>query len=369
MAKKRANGEGSMCLRPDGRWEISIMLGLQDNGKIRRKSIYGKTQKEVREKHNDFIEKQNRGIVIDENLKMKDWINRWYEDYKGNVRPSTYEGYQYTVAQIQRKMGHMKIAAIKPADIENIIKEYIAEGLSASYVSKIKGMLHQVFRKAEANGFINKNPVALTEKAKLPKSGTKDSFSLTEVNILFKDLPNTRIGHAIRLSIACGLRPQEMLGLTKGHILDDFSTIYIRQAVYLLKGSVHIGDTKNANSVRDIPVPKQAQNSLYFLYKNANNFLLEGMNDMPIHPSTYRKYFKSALKQTNNVRLLTPHCCRHTYMTLLSLTGTSLKTIQALAGQADEITTVRYMHKLDEESIRAVSALSDILANTIKIES
>ena len=367
MAKKRANGEGTIRLRSDGRWEMSVMIGFQDNGKPKRKSIYGKSQKEVREKHQDFIEKQNRGVSIDKRLKMDTWVDKWYEDYKGNVRPSTYEGYQYTVAHIKRKMGHYKIAEIKPIDIENAIKEYIAEGMSASYVSKIKGMLHQILRKAEANGLIDKNPVALTEKAKLPKGGTKDSFSLTEVGKLLTELPDTRIGHAIRLSIACGLRPQEMLGLSKEHVAEDFSTLYIRQAIHLIKGAVQIGDTKNTHSVRDIPVPKNVQVSLQYLYENARNFLLEGMNAMPLHPSTYRKYFESALKQVEEVRLLTPHCCRHTYMTLLSLTGTSLKTIQTLAGQFDEATTVRYMHMLDEESIRAVGALSDILANTANV--
>ena len=45
--KKRANGEGSIRQRPDGRWEARLMAGHQANGRPRVKSFYGKTQKEV----------------------------------------------------------------------------------------------------------------------------------------------------------------------------------------------------------------------------------------------------------------------------------------------------------------------------------
>ena len=51
MAKKRANGEGSIRKRVDGRWEGRYTAGYNDKtGKRIVKNVLGKTQAEVREK-------------------------------------------------------------------------------------------------------------------------------------------------------------------------------------------------------------------------------------------------------------------------------------------------------------------------------
>ena len=55
MAKKRknsrrANGEGSIVQRKDGRWCGVVTLGYKPDGKINRKSVYGHSQAEVLEK-------------------------------------------------------------------------------------------------------------------------------------------------------------------------------------------------------------------------------------------------------------------------------------------------------------------------------
>lgn len=41
---KRANGEGTMRLRPDGRWEYKVMVGYKPDGSAHLKSFYGGTQ-------------------------------------------------------------------------------------------------------------------------------------------------------------------------------------------------------------------------------------------------------------------------------------------------------------------------------------
>ena len=51
MAKKRANGEGSIRKRKDGRWEGRYTAGTDPvTGKAIVKSVLGKTQAEVKEK-------------------------------------------------------------------------------------------------------------------------------------------------------------------------------------------------------------------------------------------------------------------------------------------------------------------------------
>ena len=51
MAKKRANGEGSIRKRKDGRWEGRYTAGHDpDTGKAIIKNVLGKTQAEAKEK-------------------------------------------------------------------------------------------------------------------------------------------------------------------------------------------------------------------------------------------------------------------------------------------------------------------------------
>ena len=56
MAKKRANGEGSIRKRRDGRWEGRYTVGYDENGKVKMKNVLGKTQAEVKEKLKEKIE-------------------------------------------------------------------------------------------------------------------------------------------------------------------------------------------------------------------------------------------------------------------------------------------------------------------------
>jgi hypothetical protein len=48
MAKRRGNGEGTIYKRQDGTWAGQVSIGYDPvTGKLKRKSFYGKTRKEV----------------------------------------------------------------------------------------------------------------------------------------------------------------------------------------------------------------------------------------------------------------------------------------------------------------------------------
>ena len=61
MAKKRANGEGSIRKRSDGRWEGRYTAGYDpETGKRITKNVLGKTQAEVKEKLAKAIEESKK---------------------------------------------------------------------------------------------------------------------------------------------------------------------------------------------------------------------------------------------------------------------------------------------------------------------
>ena len=83
------------------------------------------------------------------------------------------------------------------------------------------------------------------------------------------------------------------------------------------------------------------------------------VKDSPCNPSTFRKYFKEALENIPEVRVLTPHSCRHTYVSQMQALGVDLPTIQSLVGHADIDMTQHYLHvqeSIRQEAIRKFSA-------------
>jgi integrase len=80
-----------------------------------------------------------------------------------------------------------------------------------------------------------------------------------------------------------------------------------------------------------------------------------------MHPSTYRKFYKSAVLQVEGVRLLTPHCCRHTYISHLEDSGADFAVIQALAGQSTQQATIAYIHPQSPAIASAVGSIEALL--------
>jgi len=92
---------------------------------------------------------------------------------------------------------------------------------------------------------------------------------------------------------------------------------------------------------------------------------MKGKYELPMNAKTWRDYYLAAIEAIEGVRYLPPHCCRHTYITLLHASGVDFDTIQALAGQSDEDATRGYMHIKDEVTAKAVGLLEQTLSGKI----
>ena len=84
MANKRANGEGSIGKYKDG-WRSRIMIGYNEDGKPIRKEFYGKTQKEVKEKLEQFKKQYLMDhIQINDKTTVEEWFYTYIFEYKQN---------------------------------------------------------------------------------------------------------------------------------------------------------------------------------------------------------------------------------------------------------------------------------------------
>ena len=224
MARKRNNGEGTLRRRSDGWWESAITIGYDVDGKVIRKYFVAKTRAEVKKKVDDWNNKRSQGLDMKEQYTFQKWSLIWFEHHKDNIKPVTQESYKYTLRILQEHFGPRLIMEIRPYDIEEFLKMLRKEGRSSSAIAQCRGMLYQIFHKADANDLIKKNPVAYADKMRstAPKK-RKEAFSTDEVKLLMEKLPNDKIGLSIRLMLGTGMRSQELLALEPRHIAEDGS--------------------------------------------------------------------------------------------------------------------------------------------------
>lgn len=118
MARKStraAQGSGTIRQRPDGRWEARFTVGRDPGtGKQIQRSVYGSTQKEVRQKLAQAVAEVDNGTYqAPSKMTVGQWLDIWQKDYLGGVKPFTAQGYEKNVrVYIKPALGAIKLDAL-----------------------------------------------------------------------------------------------------------------------------------------------------------------------------------------------------------------------------------------------------------------
>ena len=363
MAERRGNGEGHIQKNKNGTYTSKFMLGYKDDGKKNIISVTRSTKAEVLEEMRRIKIEHEKCPDIDRYITFAEFAEIWYKDIEGQVEESTYRSYYYTLQKLKDAFGNICLYDLKPIHINRFFQS-ILRVYSESYIRKLRTMLIQICDYAEDNGMTVRNAARHSMKLKkLPgnKKSKKDSFTDQEIEILKKTLPNNLLGNSILLQIGSGLRTQELLALKKDDIASDGSTIKVSQAIKTVDGKAKLGPPKNESSYRTIPIPEDYRKYAAYLRENgAEPFIWSPSIIRPLcRVHTYRNRYKKALEKISGVRMLLPHCCRHTYVTLLQARGVPMETIARLTGHASIKTTNIYLHTSLETLETAVSKLND----------
>lgn len=357
MAKKRSHGEGSIHKLSNGTWQIQIMDGYKADGTRKYKTFTARKLEDAKRMKREYEARKEAGMLAAKDYTFSEWADFWFEHHKNRVSATTQEGYSYTLRNLKSHYGRKLLSEIKAFDIEQYLMKLVRDGRSSSTVAQSRGMLFQIFKMAVANDVLMKNPVAHAEKIRRAPPKPKEAFTADEVRKLMKELPENQIGWSIRLLLATGMRTQELLALEPRHIAKDGSSINVAQAIVMEKGSPMIGPTKTHTSLRTIPVPETVRYCARNLRDGAEKFIWESkrIEGKPCNPSYFRNQFKETLESIEGVRVLTPHCCRHTYVTQMLALGVDPKTIQALVGHAEIDMTMYYAHAQESSKQAAIS--------------
>src|SRR5918998_5976339 len=133
MATRRGHGEGMIRQRADGLWEARISLGHAD-GKRKRKSIYGKTWREVAEKLKALHADQQKGLPIStsERPTLGQFLEHWLSEVaRPALRASTYTTYESHINKhTLPALGRTPLQQLTPQQVQSFINKKSASGLA-----------------------------------------------------------------------------------------------------------------------------------------------------------------------------------------------------------------------------------------------
>ena len=136
MSKKRANGEGSIRKRKDGRWEGRYTAGYDKDGKVITKNVLGKTQAEVKEKLKTAIEEsQKLDPTRTGQYTVQTWVTLWYEVFiKPQIRPNTKQFYRNCMENhLFPALGNCPLEKLSTIQIQRAINEMSEHGRNHYY--------------------------------------------------------------------------------------------------------------------------------------------------------------------------------------------------------------------------------------------
>lgn len=211
-SKKRAHDEGTITQRRDGTWMGQISLGYDDSGKRKRKTIYGKTQKEVRAGLDEFKRQIASGTFSDARLTVKDYLEKCLEHIAPNLEPRTIGDYRYTIEHyILPVLGRKQLAKLKPLEIQTLVSD-VAKNSGARTANLCRTRLFSAMKQAVRWELIPRNPVEAVATVKETKRQQIIWDSEESVRFLAIARPH-RLYALFYTAMATGLRHSELLNV------------------------------------------------------------------------------------------------------------------------------------------------------------
>ena len=390
---RAAQGSGTIRQRADGTWEARFVVGHDPGtGKPVRKSVYAKTQKEVRQKLAQAVAAvDNKSYREPCKMTLGEWLDIWVDTYLKDVKPRTLKIYQDDIRlHIKPYLAAVKLNELDTHTVQRFFNTLLRSGkrvpkrdkegkivkkdgktvyegapLSSKTVKNVHGVLHGALRQAVVNRYIPINP-ADGDFCKLPKIQKQEIKPLDEVQIadFLKAIHGDRFEELFLVTLFTGLRQGEVLGLTWDCVDFDNGTLLVNKQMQLHQEqgikAYQLVPTKNSKSRTITAAPSvmsllkrrraiQAQQHLEAgpLWQGSDLVFTDELGRHLTKSSVYRSFKKIvAAIGRPDARF---HDLRHSYAVAAIRSGDDIKTVQGNLGHATAAFTLDvYGHVTDQ---------------------
>lgn len=341
------------------KWVGQFTAGRKADGKLNRKSVYGSTRKEVKEKMTDALAKVQQNTIIDKNNITVYELGLEILDTKLStniIKETSYNSLSHSLNKIKNSLlGDMKIQKVTYREIQLFYNNIT--NLSNSYIEKINILLNLIFSESLKRDYIYKNPMINVIVPKSEKETKEvEAFSIDEQKKLINAIQDDKYKNIYTIAMFSGMRIGEILALTPDDIDFENNEIHITRSLTRDKNSnVILGkSTKTYNSKRNIPITSLFKNELEDAIKNMQpnpyNLIFTTRNQTLFSAANINCFFKR-LCTKNKIKLeknskgkleskVNMHMLRHTYATRCIESGMPAHILQKLLGHKNVSTTI-----------------------------
>lgn len=376
---KRSNGEGTIFKRSDGRWCAAYF-----DKEYRRHYVYGKTQKEIKQKLKKKMSEVNvstkgKGITVDE------WMVQYLDEYKRNeVKETTYWSYMELYEKHIKKsdIGLSELQSLTSQQLQKFYNDKKEQDYNPKTIRHMYVLINSALDKAMQIKLLNEN---VNRQTVIPKKEayTAKVLSAEEVKKILVNAKEDKLYPIIALEIYTGLRKGEIMALKWENISFDQEELHVEGNLCRVVKEINedgskcyeykIMEPKTAKSKRVVPLlpgaiealkmqqAMQAQDKeMYSEIYNDQGLVFARCDGTFLSQRAFMDKYHAFLKRygASDVRF---HDLRHTFATLLLEAGEEPKAIQELLGHSTYSTTMDiYAHVTQKGKVNAIKRL-DIL--------
>ena len=302
---------------------------------------------------------------------MRDWCDGWLVTKRiesATTTVSRYAGIMERFTDYLGRKADRDVASLTPADIGGF-RDSLARDLSRNSANPAVKTLRACLNSAFKQGLLTSNPASKVDKLKVRGGVQRRGFTLKEIERVLKAAEGSEWYGMTLAGLYCGAR------------LTDISRLTWR-AVDLIAGTLSFVAKKTDSRV-SIPLAKPLADYL-------TELPAPDSPDAPVFPALHKKKastlsggFRSVLADAGlatapvphrstgkgrdaarDVSELSFHSLRHSFVSILKMTGANEATAMALAGHETKAVSRNYTH-MDEDVLRAaVDKLPDVTGRT-----
>ncbi|MFD5453542.1 tyrosine-type recombinase/integrase [Streptomyces olivaceus] len=401
--RSRANGDGTVYQRKDGRWEAAGYVLAPGNTR-KRVRVYGTTRKDALAKLTEKIAASNLGLPVaaaDSTVSM--YLTYWLNGVAVHqVRENTHTRYAACVRlHLNPGLGAKKLARLTARDVRTFldrlrvacqcctqgrdadrrsccaIGQCCNKRLSPLTVTYVHSVLKSALEHAVREDDLPRN-VARNVKNPAPRPRRFKPFTASEARQFLHAASSDRLHALYELALRTGLRKGELLGLHWDDLDLNTGTAAIHRSLQRTRtGGLTVLHTKTRASERRIVLPIECVNSLKTHREQQekarraagtswsdNGLVFTTPTGSPLEPANLTRSFSRLLNRAG-LRRIRFHDLRHSTATLLLEQGVDLVVIKELLGHAHiGVTAGVYAHVRLRLQRQAIDTLGNALRST-----